>query len=96
MFDDLSSIYSGSQLQMSNYDSVESIAFAVTNFMLAISISVSLITLAYAGILFVQSKGDKMGMEKARNAALWSGIAMLVTLLASGLKSIVYKLLGAE
>jgi hypothetical protein len=80
--------------QLDRYNSLNSIGSAVVNVLLGVVFSVSLITLAFSGILYVMAQGDPKRLETAWRAFIWSVVSMMVALLVVGIKAAVLAAMG--
>jgi hypothetical protein len=97
MFNELNKVYSNSTFQApSGLGTFEGLAAFVANLLVTVAGSVAFITLAYAFVQFSLSQGDPKSFEKAQHAALYSGIAILIAALTYGIKSAVFRAVGAE
>ena len=77
------------------FTDIYSIASLVVNIFIAGAFSISTIGLAYAFIQFMMSHGDPKAVEKARNAAFWSALGIMLALLAVAIKNVVFRGFGA-
>ncbi len=91
-FQDVDSNFKGG----AGFSTFEGLAYGIANVMVGAAISITLITLVYAFMLFTMSQGDPKAMVKARFAAFWGIIAMFVALLSYGIKSAIFKTLGMQ
>jgi len=79
---------------LKNRTSVSEILGLVLNIMMGVSFSISLISIAYAGILYVNSSGDPKNAGKAWQGFLWGSITGMVTLGIFVIKNAFVSLLG--
>lgn len=75
---------------------IEQFVVVGVNVMLGVGFSISIITAAYSAVLFVTSGGDPDRVKTAYRAAMWSIIALGVTIAAVAFKNIVFNLIGAN
>ena len=74
--------------------SVSAILGLILNIMLGVSFSISLISIAYAGILYVNSSGDPKNASKAWQGFLWGALTGMVTLGIFVIKNAIVALFG--
>ena len=79
---------------LGTHGTVQAMIAVALNFIAGFGFAISLATLAYAFIQYTMSKGEKELVATAQQAATWSAIAMLITILAVAFKAIVFKAIG--
>ncbi|RJR26846.1 hypothetical protein C4561_03670 [candidate division WWE3 bacterium] len=78
------------------FTDIYSIASLIVNIFIGLGFSVSTIGLAWAFIQFLMTKGDPKAIEKARDAAFWSILGIMLSLMAVAIKTIVFRSFGAN
>lgn len=97
MFDLLNGVVSGAPDQPAGQIStIYGLGSIIVNTLLAVAFSMSTITLAYGFIQMTLAKGDPKLAEKARFAIEWSLIAIILTILAVGLKVAIFSAIGVQ
>lgn len=81
---------------LGSLDMFSQIGIIIANIVIGLSFSISLITLAYAGILFMTTMGDPKSVDKARNAFVYSLIAGLISIMTLVIKAAVLHAAGVR
>jgi hypothetical protein len=76
--------------------SFENILGIILNVVMGVGFSISLISIAFSGILYVTSSGEPKNTAKAWSGFLWGAIAGMVTLFAFVIKAAVLGLVGVS
>lgn len=79
-----------------NLGSLANIVGFVFNVALGIGVSITIVSVAYGFFLYVTSRGEKAGTQKAHDTVTWSIMGMGIVLLSWTLKKIALSLLGAS
>ena len=79
---------------LKNQTSIGDIWGLILNIMMGVSFSISLLSIAYAGILYVNSSGDPKNASRAWQGFLWGAITGMVTLGIFVIKNALVALLG--
>ncbi|HLB51505.1 hypothetical protein A3F07_01210 [candidate division WWE3 bacterium RIFCSPHIGHO2_12_FULL_38_15] len=79
---------------LKNQTSIGDILGLILNIMMGVSFSISLLSIAYAGILYVNSSGDPKNASRAWQGFLWGAITGMVTLGIFVIKNALVALLG--
>ncbi len=66
------------------------------NIAIIISAGLATVSLAYSFVMYVTSAGDPKAAQKASRALTWGIIALIVTMVAWGIKTILFKLLNIK
>src|SRR5688572_30361516 len=82
--------------KLTQFSTIYSIASVIVNTLLAVSAGMAMVTLGYAFVTFTMAKGDPKLAEKARFAAEWSMVAILLTILAVALKVSIFNAIGVS
>lgn len=96
MFNYLQGIDSNPSSALGNSGQVAPLLNLVINIMLGAVFSISVISIAYAGIMYTLSRGDKVETHKAYSTFLWGTIAAAMTLGAVAIKNIIFGIFGAS
>ncbi len=78
------------------FGTIDGLANGFANLMIGAGVSIAMIALVYAFILFMMSEGDPKNIQKAKNAALWSTVSLAVSLLAVAIKSALFSTVGMQ
>ncbi|OGC68202.1 hypothetical protein A2415_02810 [candidate division WWE3 bacterium RIFOXYC1_FULL_39_7] len=81
--------------RVTRIDDIYSLAAFIVNIFIGAAFGISLIGLAYAFIQFMMTHGDPKAVEKARNAAFWSILGIILSLLAVAIKNVVFRGFGS-
>jgi hypothetical protein len=76
-------------------DRIVSILDSLRNALVAVLVTLSVVSLTYAGVRYVIAGGDATGVEKAKGAAKSAVIGLVLALLAPVIVEIVKRILGA-
>lgn len=76
--------------------SVSAILGIILNIVIGVGFSLSIVGLAYSGIIYVTSSGDPKNARKAWDGFLWSAIAAMITLAAFVIKAVALNLFGVD
>ena len=77
-------------------DSLKGIMALILNVVMGVGFSLSIISLAYAGLTYVTSSGDPKNTAKAWSGFLWGAISGIVTLAAFAIKKAVLTSIGVD
>jgi hypothetical protein len=76
--------------------SLSAILAIALNVVVGVGVALSIIGVAYSGIIYITSSGDPKNTKKAWDGFLWSAIAAASTLLVFAIKIIALNALGAN
>jgi hypothetical protein len=79
-----------------NIDSISDIFGILINVAIGVTFALSMVGMAYAFFQFTISRGDKDAVKNAKSSLTWSAIALVVSLLAVAIKTILYRILGTQ
>ncbi|GIW69301.1 MAG: hypothetical protein KatS3mg101_0048 [Patescibacteria group bacterium] len=84
----------GGVLEPATNMSIVGAATRIANIAIILSFGLATISLAYAFVLYVYSRGDPKAVHRASQALLWAVIALIVSIAAWGIKTLFFGLLG--
>jgi hypothetical protein len=76
-------------------DSIVRILEGLRNALMAVLITMSMVALTYAGVRYVMSVGDPIGVERAKGAVKAAIVGLALALLAPIVVAIVRQIIGA-
>jgi len=96
MFKYLENLNPNTSTTLGKSDQVAPLLGLVINILLGAVFSICIISMAYAGIMYVLSRGDKAEVHKAYSTFIWSAIAAAMTLGAVAIKNIIFNTIGVS
>jgi hypothetical protein len=100
MFNDLeNSLLNNAQIpdeeRVGHITSFTGVVSVIVNLFIGAAFSISVIALAYGFISMAMAQGDKIALSKAKNTAVFSVVAIIVSLMAVAIKNALFNSFGA-